>query len=128
VGVATARSPMDINGLPKLYQDENYLVWDNRADQVISLCIPARRLVLEFSYKEWQAIRSIVAGIELPYAPTEEYIVLYRGDIDLFTMDDGFVRWIIGDRMIVVILHMEDWGKFKAMMAKAGGPTPWTVI
>ena len=50
----------------KLYEDEYYVILQDDDRKNITLIMPARRVALEFTFDEWQNLRDIVAGIEIP--------------------------------------------------------------
>lgn len=108
----------------KLYEDEFYVVLQDDNRRNITLVMPARRVALEFTYDEWQGLRDIVAGIEIPDAVEG---VLHEDDIHLFEAADEVIEWRIGDRMIAVAWDYAGWERFRAMSA-AVGRVVWTVL
>lgn len=110
-----------------LYKDEYYVVLQDDNRRNITLIMPARRVALEFTYDEWQNLRDIVAGIEIPDDTEDKQVSLHEDDIHLFEATGEVIEWRIGDRMVAVAWDYAGWERFKAMAA-AVGHVPWTVI
>jgi hypothetical protein len=88
---------------------------------------PIRRLALEFTYDEWQELRSIVKSIDIPDVIEDERVSLYDDGIHIFMTSEHVVEWCLNKRMVIVIWLYDEWVRFKAMMA-AVEHVPWTVI
>lgn len=77
---------MEAKELPILYKDNTSAVWNDNEDEVLTLGIsvgqPANRLLLDFSYREWQELCKTVTNIAVPENDTDfdENVRILYGD------------------------------------------------
>ncbi len=129
---------MGAKELPILYKDNTYVVWNDNEHEVLTLSIsvgrPANRLLLDFSYREWQALCEAATNTVVPENDTdvdENVKSLYGDGMSYMSWatigceaDDITIALRFIKRLCTLELHYSNWQFFVRMVTRINDLIP----